>query len=283
MTKFESKVISFSKLSHITVGRKSRQCRFLVLISILAVIFSGCATENVENVDPSRWHVPSPPSEELRTQLSTIQLSKGDVQPTLLITGGVKGKGKGATMGALGGLGKTLELTAYNPLMVVMAPVMLVWGAVKGFNESEPTVKVEEQEKILRLTMEELNIQETLSLSVRTKINELPLISAKIPTDKPATTILEVVVEKAGLEGHGFRLFKFGILERTRLIRASDGAELYRHWLTYLGLPRELDGWLAQDARKLHEEVDRACSELAERIIDEVFLLYLPAGDKGGT
>jgi hypothetical protein len=276
MTKFENKVVSFSRLAHIPVVRKSRQCRFLVLISILAVIFSGCATENAENVDPTRWLVPSPPSEELRAQLSTIQLSKGDVQPTLLITGGVKGKGKGAAIGALAGLVKSLEF----PLS---APVMLVWGAVEGFNESEPAVKVEEQEKILRLTMEELNIQETLSLSVSRKINELSLINENITADKPATIILEVVVDKVELKGQGFRLFNFSILERTRLIRASDGTELYRHWLAYVGLPRELNDWLAQDAMKLHEEADRACRELAERIVDEVFFLYLPAGDTGGT
>ena len=280
MNKFENKVVSFSILAHIPVGRKSRQCRFIVLISVLAVIFSGCASENVENVDPTRWQIPSPPSEELRTQLGTIQLSKGDLQPTILITGGAKGAGEGAVKGALGGLGTALAAAAADPLLIAMAPVIVAWETVHGVSESEPAVKVEEQEKTLRLTMEELNIQEILSRSVRKKINELSLISTEIPTDKPATTIMEVFVEKAGLAGHGFRLFNFGILERTRLIRASDGTELYRHWLAYLGLPRELDDWLAQDARKLNEEVDRACSELAERIIDEVFFLYLPAGDK---
>ena len=39
---------------------------------------------------------------------------------------------------------------------------------------------------------------------------------------------------------------------------------------------RLLEEWLAGDATKLRQEVDRCCRELAESIVEEIFLLYLP-------
>jgi len=60
---------------------------------------------------------------------------------------------------------------------------------------------------------------------------------------------------------------------KTRLLRTADDAELYRNSLTYSGgRGRTLAEWL-DDEELLRVEVDRATEVVAEKIVDEVFLV----------
>jgi hypothetical protein len=64
--------------------------------------------------------------------------------------------------------------------------------------------------------------------------------------------------------------------------QVTAAAELYGHWLTYRGRPRPLNEWVAWPAL-LNEEATRACRDLAERLTDEGFLLYLPSRQQWGV
>lgn len=152
-------------------------------------------------------------------------------------------------------------------------------GAVVGAARAEPAAKVEEQEKAFKAVMEELKVPETYRRCVGDRLQELTSTpGSRVMFEEPASTILDVVVEQVGLVGEDVLInppLSFVLTERTRLIRASDGTELYGHWLTYRGRPRPLEDWFVQNSMLLREETERACRELAERLVDEVFLLYL--------
>jgi hypothetical protein len=108
-----------------------------------------------------------------------------------------------------------------------------------------------------------------------------------VSSDEPVSTILEVEVVQIGLDGPWQEelnpSLSFVLTERTRLIRASDDTKLYGHRLTYRGQPRPLDDWVSQNGARLRKEAARACRELAEWLVDEVFFLYLPDGGRRGA
>src|SRR4029077_4565739 len=144
-----------------------------------------------------------------------------------------------------------------------------------GTPSAEPAAKVEEKETALRVAMEELKVPETFRRCVTDRLPERTSTpGGRVSSEEPASTILEVDVEQFGLDGPGLQInpsLSFVLIERPRLTRASDGPELYGHWLTYRGQPRPLDDWVSQNAARLREEAARACRELAERLVDEVF------------
>lgn len=204
-----------------------------------------------------------------------------------LLTGPAKGAGEGAARGAKLSVGFIRDPFA---LLFVGPPAALV-GAVVGAARAEPAAQLDAKAGALKAAMEELKVPQTFHRYVGDRLQELTSAPAsRVIFEEPASTILEVVVEQVGLadETQPSELqainppLSFVFTERTRLIRASDGAELYGHWLTYRGRPRPLGDWFVKNSINsmlLREEAERACRELAERLVDEVFLRYLPSAE----
>ncbi len=256
-------------------GRRARLHLSLALVAVV-IIHSGCSADYLR-----RQLLPPPPSEDLRAQLGRVRLSEGDMQTAVVFSGFPKGAGEGAAAGAGAGALLTIYYSSklfgpFGSVGIFLAPVGALVGAVGGAVSAEPTATVEEKETAFRVAMEELKVPETFRHGVADRLPErTPTPGGPVSSDEPATTILEVVVERFGLEGG-----RFTLTERTRLIRSSDGAELYSHWLTYRGLFRPLDDWVSQNHLRLREEAARACRELAERLVDEVFFLYMLGGQR---
>jgi len=268
-------------------GRKARLHLSLALIAVVVITHSGCTTDDKLR----RMYLPSPPSEDLRSQLGRVRLSEGGMQTVVLFTAPAKGAGAGMARGA--GLGPLYTIVGggavgggYGVIAgIFLAPVGALVGAVVGAASAEPATKVEEKEAAFRVAMEELKVPETFRRCVADGLPERTSTpGGRVSSDEPASTILEVVVEQVGLDGWGLEInppLSFVLTERTRLIRASDDTELYGHWLTYRGQPRPLDDWISQNAARLREEAARACRELAELLVDEVFLIYyLPSDER---
>jgi hypothetical protein len=168
---------------------------------------------------------------------------------------------------------------------IALAPVGAVVGAVAGAITAGPAEKVKEKEAAITRTLTELKIQEYVRGCVVSALREQSADTAVTASEgERASTMLEVTVGKFGLEDHWYLgvnpLLRFVMTERTRVIRASDGTELYTHWLNWRGQFRPLDDWVAQEATLLKEEAGRACRSLAESLVDEVFLLYLPGAER---
>lgn len=256
----------------------------------MIVSMSGCT------IDPSireriretrlRNFLPPPPSEEMRSELGTVRVSEVPTDIKAVFTGPAMGASQGASRGAAMGSAGLIAFAAeggpLGGLLVVFLPVAALVGAVAGAANAEPAATVDEKATLLKGALEDLKVPEAVrgcvddALAQRTS----PL-GAVVSSDDGASTILEVVVEKFGLATPwGInRPGSFVMTERTRLIRSSDGTEIYKHWLTYRGPARPFDDWVAQSPTTLREEAARACRELAERLVDEVFLLYLTGAD----
>ncbi|MBZ0169223.1 MAG: hypothetical protein K8F29_07260 [Kofleriaceae bacterium] len=222
-----------------------------------------------------------PPSEELRSQLGRLRLSEGNAQTEALLTGPAKGGGEGAARGAK--MGVKFVLQGGDPFAFLFVPPAALMGTVVGAVRAMPAAEFDAKAQALRTAMEELKVPETFRRCVADRLQELTSTpGSRVMFEEPASTTLEVIVEQVGLTGAVEPInppLSFVLTERTRLIRVSDGAELYGHWLTYRGRLRSLEEWFVQNSINsmlLREEADRACRELAERLVDEVFLLYRP-------
>ncbi len=255
----------------------------LIVLALLVgalIAHVGCA----RTADLSGPSLPRPPSEDLRSRLGEVRVTAGSSDPAWVFTapakGAVSGALRGAGLGAAGTIG--VGLATLNPYGaaagIVLAPLGAVVGAVAGAASAEPAARVEEKETALKKAMEELKFQKVISDCVATALREqIGQAAVAAAPAESASTILEVTVEKFGLDGP-WRInppLTFVMSEHTRLIRVSDDAGLYSHLLTYRGRTRPLDDWVAEGSAKLREEAGRACRDLAERLVDEVFLLYL--------
>ncbi len=275
------------------VSRRTRWHLPLTLAAVVVVTQVGCTT----GPDPRRLRLPPPPSEALRSQLGRVRLSEGSAQTEALLAGPARGGREGAARGAARGAAIGAEWGGGgggpypSPIFIFSIPAGALVGAVVGAARAEPAAEFDAKAQALQAAVEELQVRQTLHRYVGDRLQELTATSgSRAMLEEPASTIIEVVVEQVGLadETQPDELqpinppLSFVLTERTRLVRASDGAELYGHRLTYRGRPRPFADWFVHNsinAMPLREEAERACRELAERLVDEVFLRYLPSAD----
>lgn len=273
-----------------SIGSRARLHRSSAFAFVAAVVLtqSGCMSV----VDARRQHLPPPPSERLRSELGTVRLSDVRTEDsTVVFSGPAKGAGEGAARGAgMGGVATIAVGAAGGGYGVIagifLAPVGAVVGAVAGAVSAESAATIEAKERPLRAAMQDLRFPETFHACVADSLRERnPAPDGPARAHEPASTVLEVLVERFGLEGLGGinPPLSFILTERTRLIRASDGVELYGHWLTYRGRPRSLDEWVSESPYVLRQEAARACRDVAERLTEEVFFLYLPSHQLWGV
>jgi hypothetical protein len=97
-------------------------------------------------------------------------------------------------------------------------------------------------------------------------------------TDQGVESVLEVAVKEWGLYGPWSinPPLTFVMTLDARLIRASDKAELHGLLLIYHGSALRFDEWAADNAAHLEQQLELANEELAEKVVDEFFLLYMP-------
>ena len=85
--------------------------------------------------------------------------------------------------------------------------------------------------------------------------------------------IIEVAAESVALEQVWDTRPDFGLAVAVRARLVSRGRELYAADMTYRGGARPLVEWAADECRALRQELVRAAEALAERVVDEMFLV----------
>lgn len=258
---------------HTLLVSRNEWHHLLTCIAVVALFLSSCAS----GPPP----IPPTPSKELRSQLKKIQVSDCKIQPEVDISKPF-GAGEGASKGFGFGLLAGLEGLQLGPVVVIYAPISAVRGIVKGIESSQPKAKVEEFDKKIRATIQELNVPETLRQKVAAVIRWRKASEITGPSDQAASIIMEVVVTKINLGDSEWwttphRLF---ITERTRLIRATDGKELYNNSFGTGGQAYTFDEWFAMDAAKIRKEVEGICHDLALWIVDDIFFAVRMEGQK---
>ena len=280
-------------------------------ILVLALVAQfGCASSGSGKMF-ARAVLPPPPGEAVRSGLGKIAVTSGRFAPTFDIVGGpAKGAGegagggakRGAQVGALAVYGGTFVLGPFAILLIPLIAVGAGVGAIAGASSAEPAGKVEERGATAREIAAAQKIQDDLrdrvvaisraqtphTLSVLA--DRGPSAAGERPDYRPLSqegiqTVLEVGVESLTFEGSGRTIdppLWLVMTVNTRLVRTVDNAEVYTNSLTYTGEKgRTLAEWVG-GPEGFRDELHRAYAILAEKTVEEVFLLVLfPSRGKG--
>jgi hypothetical protein len=257
-------------------------------------VLSGCGAPT----SASRF-VPSPPAEEVRSRLTAVGLASGRLPPKFdVVDGPAKGAGQGAARGALLGAVYTIGGSVFGgPIGLVagifLAPVGAVGGSIVGGVTADSAAKVEERIAAVGRSLAAQKIQDDLLARVAALGRQQtsgrftmldgpgPRLAGNVaeyrsPVWEDVRTVLEITVTEISLRGRTTELdpnLSLAMTVNTRLVRRDDDAEIYRHSLRYSGGKGwTLAEWL-DDVALLRAELDRASAMVAEKIVEEVFLL----------
>lgn len=263
----------------------------------------------------SRPHVPwdaevTLPSEAERAGIQTIGIITTDALPDDQFTSGQISQSVAAAGGAIGGTvgalnvlmesGVLAGLTAEGFAAVVAFPIAggallvaipagaIIGGAVGASDSiSEETIRAVEQQ--FSAVLADQNIQDRVGdlttelTATETGYQVVRMVDTLSSDQRHAAglgidTVLEVGVQTVGMVvGHGrnppLTLF---ITVRARLVRESDGRVLYDHTVGSLGPSLAMSEWGALDRDAVQVELDRAYRNVAERVVEEAFLLWRP-------
>ena len=228
-----------------------------------------------------------------------MALAPGRFPPKFdVVDGPAKGAGQGAARGALLGLAYTLGGGSFGgPIGLVasafLTPFGAVGGSIVGGVTAESAAKVEERVAAAGRSLTARQIQDDLVQRVAVIGREqtsrsFTLLDKQGPrtpgertdyralVEEDVQAVLEISVVGLSLRGRTGEIdpsLSLAMAVKTRLVRTDDDAEIYANSLIYSGgNGRTLAEWL-EDAELLRVEVDRASAIVAEKIVDEVFLL----------
>lgn len=255
---------------------------------------------------------PLVPTMEVRQQLGTVAIVPAQYIPRTNFATFAKSKPAGAAKGAAlaGGESAVAALAFATPYTMILVPFITVMtmaaGAVAGTVGSLPSEKVQEIESTIDAAIAKLDMQRSLAEYVSSSVQKENWIHLRAVDAKGAVaggerpvyaglqsvgvdSVLEVAVSEMGFEDSGCGLITgwnyafcrdktrnslmFFMLARARLVRVSDGTELFAHQFRYHSPWREAAQWVANDAQLLAAEIDGAYRDLADRMKDEAFLV----------
>jgi hypothetical protein len=279
---------------------KNIKC-YLIIIWLFLVFFLGqwgCA------------HMPKPPSEDMRAQFGTIGIVSAPNTPKIqfhpeFAKGRLSGASKGASMGTGAGALYGLSLVAQGGscsgqgcaavLIVATASAAVgavagcVVGGITGAANAVPKKEAQKIEDTIKIAFDGISIQKTMAASVFKNSLELPdyvfvLLDEEdfivLPPydfsflrEKGINTILELNVKGSGFkDGKGKNpLIALFMEVHTRLIRTTDGREIYSKEFKYKSSVHTSTEWLDADAPLLREEIDNCFKELPKQIVEELF------------
>ena len=221
--------------------------------------------------------------------------------------GAVKGGTEGAAAGALGGAALLAELGASTgisavalagapviaPALAILVGVSVLVGAGIGAINAIPKETAKKIEAMLNSALSELRLAETLQDHIiRTTSSQtnrrFVIIEGQGPgtpdevadyrsqSEKGIDTVLEASVLSVRFDGKGGKdpLLSFKMDLRARLIRTADGTVQYEHTLEYRSSKRKFSQWTKDKAKPFLDELDRAYQSLAEKVTEEIFLVY---------
>lgn len=157
----------------------------------------------------------------------------------------------------------------------------LVGGAV-GASSAQSAAAVRSAEQKLRAALDANAIQESLRQQIEAAARAHGAQPA-VRTD--ADTLIEATLVKAGTGGAGIDApIGLYMQARVRVLRAADGAELYRAQYVHHGARLKLAEWAGGGGERLLRALDAGYATLAAHIADSVYLLYpFPSQEPGSA
>lgn len=272
------------------------------LFGLLLTLSVGPA-EALDLFTPPIYTMPPQQLEQLRSELGTIGVAvspRAGKQKILMPAKGpwggfVRGLAAGATFPVA--IGFVSPIPGGTLLGILVAPITTVAGGVYGAATAAPAEEVEQAEAEIHLaeqTLRDMGLDRVLMTRLidlgrkNTKLSFVPLPDAELPGPEEtarydqldlsgATSVLEIRSNKIGLRGF------YGINPQTsvfieldvRLIRLSDKQILLTEFPSCSSVgKRKYVQWAEQEGQLIVAEITTCLSELAEKIIDDFFLVY---------
>jgi hypothetical protein len=246
----------------------------------------------------------------MRTQFGTIGIVSAPSNPKIRfhpefakgrLSGAAMGAGMGTGAGALYGLtlvppGGPCRGEACTAIAILAAASATIGGVIggvaggiKGAVNAVPRGEAQKIEATIKNAFGGIGIQKTMASSVFKNSLELPHYTfilldqddfiIPIPYDfvllkeKGIDTILELNVKSGGFkEGRGENpIISFFMKVHTKLIRTTDGKEIYSREFEYKSAKHNSADWLDMEARLLQEEIDHCFNDLPRQIVEELF------------
>jgi hypothetical protein len=244
--------------------------------------------------------LPDPPPEALRAELGAVWIESSFAEgPTEFVITPAVGKGSGFGRGAGGGAGIGCALLGWpamtgNPFGIAIgivgcaggAAVGALAGGVYGAVTAEPMKSAQKALSIIHETMG----RNTSQLALRDRVRALARREAggRLASEPgAATTRLEIALTAVQLDGVprpdpeaiGFYAgvidpaLRLVVTAEAKLLRSDGTEELYSAQLEHWGGRRTVPHWAEDEGAPLRREIDHALDDLAEQIVDSVFLL----------
>jgi hypothetical protein len=248
----------------------------------------GCSTNS---------HRITPLSEQVRADVGTLGVATSSIVPASDLVAATGGKGSGAAKGAAAGaLGMAeASLRSGHPLTALiglgLTPIAAVAGGVYGAVIAESAEKAKEAGTALARAFVDLKAQEVIHDHVlQTARDRLghPVVSLRETRD--VDTILEVSMPSVRLVGASALdidpPLHLVVLACPRLVRRKDDLQLYPTESTtpsavvHMSAPRKFLDWGSEDARLFREEMERAYQNLAEKVVEDMFMVLHPPGPR---
>jgi hypothetical protein len=244
----------------------SRSLITVLLIGSL-VTLQGCFNHIPHNIPPE------PPSEEVRKQLRLVKVEPIEVKPDHLDTVYEKLK-RGAPIGSPPPILAPIFLGAAIAVLAGVAANELLTG---GTERDTARMEAEAIQKTLEQAPSALkrSLIEDILQNARESAGQ-QLLGPNYEARTGADSIVKIDQLEFGLlETSGFiPLFTSYAAMRLRVVDATTTGTLYLDHVEHLGRTMNPHAWGTNDAEQLRSELSLVSRQLAEKIVDTLFLRY---------
>ena len=247
-----------------------------------------------------------PPPLAARESVGVVAIVPAKYQPEADFATFAKGRDVGAAKAAATGAGLGLTTAAaatgpYAPIFLAIAAVttvaMTAAGAVVGAINAVPAEKAKKIDATIEKSRAVRDLQLALAGEVATMAKGMAqfsfaTVNAAGPinaSDRPGYTqlrnsgvgsVLEVSVKRFGLNNCGEGLLPtwpehctkgkmlFFVFTSARLIKVSDGSEIFSREFNYLSDSYDDDKWLENEGQSIAAEFERAYQEIARQMLE---------------
>ncbi len=266
-------------------------CTLLVVCNLV-----GCAS------------MPKPPSPEMREQFGRLSIVAIPGAPQgqfhTFAKGRLEGTAKGAALGSAEGL---MHVLSASPLEVGIGPyggpvitlaalvftlVGVTVGGVYGTMQAVPADTARQIEARINTVLKEMDLSTGLAEAIYRTGASRPELRHRTQTNGPGEprrddgsyaslarkgiqTAVEVQVTEAGFQGGSGKepKIRFYMNADIQVAETATGAKRYERDFHYGSEERPFGMWLAEGGKELSLGFERAQTALAERIVDELFLV----------
>ena len=236
-------------------------------------------------------------NEQVRAEIGTLGVASSSIVPSSDLRPPTGGKGSGAAKGA-GSAAAAIAMapgSGGNPLLKAivilgLTPIAAAGGAIYGAVMAPSAEKVKEAETALARASVDLKPKEAILDQVlkaaRGRIAHRVVSVGETPD---VDAVLEIGVLSVGLAGATALNIdpplQVVVVACPKLVRRADGRELYpaespAPAFVHMSAPRRFLEWGGDDARLFRQETARAYQSLAERVVEEIFVVFHPTGSR---